>query len=265
MKVKLKIIAAAVLLLCAMSLTAMADDVTYETVYETVYVDPATLHIGNPAAGGDPNVVNLNFGVSQNSGGAAALNNPWLLILGVPNTTAANPFGAITTLSSSAGGATSSTYLGLKGTLSAGQEAYAQLGLANDTNSNNFGNWATAEHNISNITANSFGLYEFNINATLAGKDVVSFVFADLPTGTIAIAYGQTGAISSSQTCTTKKGKTTCTTTVTNTITIYDTPWTEAAFSNHTPRIPHVPEPASLALLGAGMTAMVSFLRRRSK
>jgi hypothetical protein len=258
-KVKLTRILFVAALLAAIALPVLADDV----VYDTVYLDPATLHVGNPPAGGDPNLIGTTFGIYQNSGGAGTLNDPWLLILGVPNVSNAATF-SNASISSISGGGTSN-YLGLGGTMTSGQEAYSALHLQGPTdNSNSFVNWSAAETTLAGINATSFGLYEFAITANLPASGNVQFSFASLPTGTIAIAYGQTGQTSSSQTCTTKNGKTTCKTTVTNTIMIYDTPFTEAGFRTPPPPPPSTPEPASMVLLGAGILGLGSLKKIRN-
>lgn len=254
------------LLLIAVALPLLADDV----VYDNVYVDPATLQVGNPPTGADPNPVVLTFQVFQNQGGASALNQPWQLILAVPNgpkTTdihgnVVDPFGALT-LSASAGGTATAAFVNNYWKMVSGGEAYSTIGVQGPTdNSNSFVNWAGTEKSKENITATYFGLYEFDVNAMLAAKGSVSFSFASLPTGTIAIAYGQTSSTSSSQTCTGKGKNKTCTTTVTTTYQIYDTPWTQAGFSTYTPP-KRTPEPASLMLLGAGILSLAGLKKVR--
>ncbi len=251
-----RIVLAITLLLVATSL-AVADNVVSDTVCngDICYTDPATLQLGAslPPAGADPNLFSGNsIYVYQNQGGAAALNNPWLLILGVPNTSAANPFGSgITSLVPSAGGPTSWSYLGFQTSMGPGQEAYSVLGVQGPTdNSNSFGNWAGADQSHDGITATSFGLYEFAISANLGAKQNVQITLGNVPAGTIAIAYGQVITTSTS----TKHGHTVTTTNVT----IFDTPFTQAGLETH------VPEPGSMMLLGAGVLGL-SGLRRFRK
>ncbi len=224
---------------------------------EITYVDPATLQITQtlPPTGSDPNpLTGSSFYVYQNQGGAKNLTDPWLVIIGVPNTTATNPFGTgITSLVSSAGGSTSWSYLGLMGTMTSGHEAYSVLGVQGPTdNSNNFTNWAGADLSQAGITASSFGLYEFSLNAALGAKGNVGVTMNLLPPGSIVIAYGQTSTVTSTTTC--KKHK--CTTSSSTTVTIYDTPFTQAGFEER------VPEPASIIMLGTGL-GLAGLLKRR--
>ncbi len=245
----------AITLLLLATTGALADDISGGTVCngDVCYTDPATLQLGSsiPPSGADPNLFTGNsIYVYQNQGGAADLHNPWLLILGVPNTNAANPFAGITSLVASAGGSTSWSYLGLQATMGPGQEAYSVLGVQGPTdNSNSFVNWSGAELAHDGITATSFGLYEFAITANLGAKQNVLVTLGNVPAGTIAIAYGQ--VITS--TTTIKHGHPVTTTDVT----IFDTPFTQAGLEHQ------VPEPGSMMLLSAGVLGLSAVRRIR--
>ncbi|MGI9102788.1 MAG: hypothetical protein ACR2IF_10140 [Terriglobales bacterium] len=244
----------AVLIVALASSFAFADDVTY--------TDPATLQIGAtvPPAGSDPNVLTgTSFFVYQNQGNTADLHNPWLVIVGLPNTNTVNPFGSgITSIVPSAGGPTSWSYLGLQGTMHSGQEAYSVLGVHGPTdNSNSFTNWSGVEASQAGITASSFGLYEFSVNANLGGKDNVGFNLNVLPKGAMIIAYGQ--VITTTHTTTCKKGK--CTTSTSTDVQVFDTPFTQAGFENP----PRTAEPASMIMLAVGLAGAGLFGRKVRK
>jgi PEP-CTERM motif-containing protein len=249
----MKNVVATFMLLLLLACVSFADTVGESyCVGDVCYTDPATLQVGAtvPPSGADPNLLSGNtFNVYQNQGGAATLHNPWLLILGVPNTTATNPFGAgLTSIIASAGGSTSSSFLGLMGVLGPGHEAYSVLGVQGPTDhSNSFVNWSAAELAHDGITATSFGLYEFAITANLGAKQWVNFTLDNMPVGTIAIAYGQ--VITS--TTRTVHGHPITTTNVT----VFDTPFTQAGL--------RTPEPGSLSLLGMGALGLLGLTRFR--
>jgi hypothetical protein len=245
----------------------------------TTFTDPATLHIGTGAGtgcamgcGGDPNVVSpTNLDIYQNSGGAAGLNNPVLLILAVANDTTnifgTNPIASVTFYNPYPGGtadsatsfapAVAGTY-GLKtsspsdaffGSMTASSpDVYTFLTLNQPAdNSNNFVNMAGADKLDENITATSFGIYVFAItnNNVLGANGLIDIKFKNaLPTGTFAFAYGQD----------TKNSK------------IYDTPFTESGLTGgNVTTLNAVPEPASLMLLGSGLLiAGTKFRKKRA-
>lgn len=234
-------------------------------------IDPSTLQVG-PGSTTDPVQVG-NSGlltVNQVSGGADLLTNPWLLILGIPETNngtnnnffnSADPITSVTTTNSdkttssqlggnSINGGTWNSTTGYVDTMKAGQEAYTQMGFTgldsqgNTNNSNSFTNWAGADSSINGITATGFDLYVFEISAALADKDTVSIQFptGSLPLGTFAIAYG----INSSH--------------------VYDTPFTEAGMTTGggggTPGGGATPAPPSVVLLGFGGLGLAFVLAR---
>lgn len=259
-------------ILLAMSTITWADDFTPDDL-----TDPATLHTGTGsgtscATGGcfvfGGNEVNGFTGhtidIFQQSGGASALHDPWLLILGVPNVnnptmfsnasitavTATNtyPGGTVTTGSATFGGTAAYGWsgAGFAGTMTSG-DVYHQTFFTNShlsgsgiDASNSFGNWAAADHTVNGITATSFGIYIFAINAALSGNGLVNITFADdgsLPDGTFVVAYGNDGSH------------------------VYVNPFTQAGLSENRNMI--TPEPASLALLGSGLLGAAGFARKR--
>jgi hypothetical protein len=204
-------------------------------------IDPSTLQIG-PQLGNTLDPVQIgNTGqvtVSNVSNGAAPLNVPWLVIVGIPNTT------STTAKITSVNGSPASITGTLAGTMIAGQEAYSQVGLDPGTNnSNSFTNWAGREQQINHITATSFGLFEFSIPVTLSGGGTDTFQFSGLPVGAYVIAYGTTSTH------------------------VYDTPFTEAGLE--TGQNFPVPEPSTVALaltgaIGFGLAGLRRLRRQKA-
>jgi len=265
-------------------------------------VDPAVLHIGNGAAGntlstyntgcadggcplytpggsGNPSEVNgikSVVDIYMNSGGAPAQNNPVLLILAVPNDTTKTQLNAssiasvqlyhstsssltISNVSYTFGDANNTYHLtsgtsGYQGSFKANgftdkngvfhansnEDVYNALNLTGNA-SNNFGNWAGADQQVDGINATSFGIYVFALKTGSFDKtDLLNIKFTNqVPLGTFVVAYGQTTGCSTAG----------C---------VYTTPFTESGLSVHK----HLPEPASLFLMGLGIAAMVIYRRR---
>lgn len=231
--------------------------------------DPSTLHIG-PGAGtacaqgcaGDPNLIGAPgnvVDVLQQSGGADALTQPLLLIIGIPNDRtplfSTNPIGTVTFINPYPNTGTSTVTVGTGnfaasgtfgiGTLTTGfagfetsSDVYTFLGLGSKiNNSNSIGtekNWTDTDLSRLGISATGFGIYVFALTgASLGPMGLVNVTFpGGLPTGTFVVAYGQNLAG-----------------------TAYATPFTESGLV--------VPEPASLALFGSGMIALAVLVRRR--
>src|SRR5438132_13148223 len=128
----------------------------------------STLHIG-PGAGtpcatgcaGEPNLIGSGdiIDIFQTSGGAnATVNQPQLLILGIPNDTtnlfASDPITGVTYTNPYPGGtstAGSSPSITFEGAMTSGQEVYSFLGLSGNA-SNSFTNWSAADATINGIT-----------------------------------------------------------------------------------------------------------------
>jgi hypothetical protein len=231
------------------------------------FLDPSTLHISSAnSAGSDPVQLLGNpqtITVTQVQNGAADLANPWLLIVGVANDTAAGKaFNGVTlSVSSSSGGAASGALGGsnlyggnwnLTGKpsgfagLMTSSDAYTLIGgdLAGSNNSNSFTNWAGADSIINGITAQNFGLYVFEINATLAAQGSVSITFnggGGLPVGAYVIGFGEDSKH------------------------IYSTPFTEAGLETGNKVLTPAPPSAILAGLGGlgiGLSGLFKRYRR---
>ena len=219
----------------------------------------ATLHIGTGAGtpcaigcGGDPNIITATqLSIYQNSGGAVDLLTPLLLILGIPNATAATPAPTIASINEY--DPYSGTFMGPVAGFSLGNatplygwsgagftpgwtagspQVYEFLGLSQNPVNTNASNNTTNWFGVAPAGTTSFGFFVYTINATLGNKGLfdVTFAGSGLPEGTIAIAYGCANA-----TCTEN----------------YDTPFTESGQYR-------VPEPPSVSLLAFGLIGLLA-------
>jgi hypothetical protein len=241
-------------------------------------LDPATLFVGNGVTGSCPTGASgsatcpflvggtelgsfsTQLDLYQNSGGAAALKNPVLLIFGVANDggTALNagsigspklfaPLGVATgtglnfTLGTNAFGLNGQ---GFEGDMKSG-DVYGFLGTISGgthfvgaDNSNSFVNWSGADSSLFGIHASEFGIYVYALKTgSFAGKDAINVLLNGLPVGSFAVGYGEDST-----------GK------------IFATAFTEAGVDRQTHQ---VPEPGMLLVFGTGLMGLVLLLGRR--
>ncbi len=236
-------------------------------------LDPATIHVGPgvgtacqtggcPIFGSEVNAYQTQLDLYQNSGGAAALNAPVLLIFGVPNDagsalnagsisspTLFSPISAVSGTALTFSFGTSAFGLngsGFEGDMTSG-DVYAFLGAISGpshftgaSNSNSFVNWSAADSALFGLTATKFGIYVYALNTnSFSGNDAINVNLSGVPVGTFAVGYGETDKL------------------------LFDTPFTEAGdATGRTP--PRVPEPGALLVFGAGLLGLTLLRRRRA-
>jgi len=201
---------------------------------------------GTSPAGGDPNPITNPGSFVAGVAGSATGQNPLLIIVGVYNgvgTPTISFSGCATPTACPA--ATVGTYgLGSDtGTLSAGQDAYGQVGLTPQTNSESFTNWSMGDTAIGLPAPTSFSLFVFALNTSVTSS-TITLDESGAGKGSYIVAYDCKDGTGSSSGCA-KHGD------------IMDTPFTNAG------QVDVVPEPASLLLFGTGLLGLAFRLRRR--
>jgi hypothetical protein len=197
----------------------------------------AILHVGDPVNGsflyGGTVLVSISAnGLQiQNNSGGKALSAPLWLILGVANDNGIGTAPKANGIAAQGVGAFTSGFL------------YDQMfHITGGGNSQNFGNWSSAELALTGITATQFGIYVYDFSAiSLQDKDIFNIIFdSPLANGTFAVAASvwsnnQRGAVYAT------------------------TPFTQTGFYHK------VPEPGMLTLFGSGLLGLAFFGRKIRK
>ncbi len=170
-----------------------------------------------------------SLSIFDNQGGSVTLDNPLLLIIGIPNGTIGQSLPTVTSGNGSLGGAdyyhgdwaTTGADLGFAPSLfnsSSTQDVYAFLGMAQGNTSESFTNWSGADTSaavgLSSVSDYAIAVYE--LNAALASKGNVTVDFSSaLPLGSVVSAYGCSKASIGDGLCNSSENP-------------YTTSWTEA-------------------------------------
>jgi hypothetical protein len=224
---------------------------------------------GGTAIGHESNLLTGNAsgtGFSVGVAGNHDMQSPLLVILGLNAGSAANTsLGFTGCLAAGCGLAAAGTY-GIStntATLSAGQNAYTQIGLTDPGSgqaSESYTNWAAAATANGFTVPTSYSLEVFSVPASLIGRQGISLSETGATAGSFVILYScQTSATPAGAAC--SGGD------------IGATPFTDAGLITVTstggspppppPPPPPVPEPSSLLILSGALLGLAGLVRRK--
>jgi len=201
------------------------------------------LHVGDPADGpfiyGGTELVSISADHLQilDVNGPEVFSPVWL-VLGVPNLSGGEYTAPL------ANGVTALT----AGELTSGERLYDDVfNISNGGASQSFVNWSEAELALTGIDATKFGIYVYDLDGGITGKQIIEVDFAsDLLNGTFAVAIAGAGTYP-------VHGRNSNGAVVNDYAT---TPFTQTGFYR-------VPEPGMLLLFGSGLLGLGFFARKR--
>lgn len=244
----------------AASTCGTATDCFYDPATDTSYFDPTSFHVtASGATGSDPVLLNNNKAFSIQDIGGINIDKPLTIFI-------AGPVGSTAPTISSTSYTIGSTTTPITGALTrtlvgtdTGVDLYTFVGCVACDNSLNFTNINAAFTADGLPTATQLTVWSFSVPQNFVGHDEVNVVgvFAN---GDIVFPFAQNG-------------------TGTNTVTNFDTSWTNTGFVDCPPGSPTcgssppppppppppAPEPSALALFGVGLLGIGAALARRRR